>query len=92
MSKRSDQQFVADIRQAIRRIRTYTSEMTYASFSADSKTQDAVIRNREILGEAAKNISQPFKEQHINVPWREMARTRDRLIHHYFGVNIDILW
>jgi len=58
----------------------------------DTKTQDAVIRNMEILGEAAKNLSEDFRAAHPNVPWKNMAGARDRLIHHYFGVNLDIVW
>ena len=57
MSKRSDQEFLSDIREALQRIRAYVAGMTYESFSVDSKTQDAVIRNLEILGEATKNLS-----------------------------------
>ena len=59
---------------------------------ADTKTQDAVIRNLEILGEAAKNLSDPLRSQYPGIPWKSMAGVRDRLIHHYFGVNLDIVW
>jgi uncharacterized protein with HEPN domain len=58
----------------------------------DTKTQDAVIRNLEILGEATKNLSEELRNAHTNVPWKSMAGARDRLIHHYFGVNLDIVW
>ncbi|MCS6846893.1 MAG: DUF86 domain-containing protein [Anaerolineae bacterium] len=58
----------------------------------DAKTQDAVIRNLEIIGEATKHLSKEFRERHPDIPWKSMAGARDRLIHHYFGVNLDIVW
>ncbi|MFQ5577935.1 MAG: DUF86 domain-containing protein [Anaerolineae bacterium] len=66
--------------------------MTYTVFLKDIKTQDAVIRNLEIIGEATKNLSEELRIQHPQIPWKGMAGVRDRLIHHYFGVNFDIVW
>jgi uncharacterized protein with HEPN domain len=67
-------------------------KMTYEAFVADTKTQDAVIRNLEIIGEASKNLSADLRTKYPDMPWRGMAGVRDRLIHHYFGVNLDIVW
>ncbi|MBI3943611.1 MAG: DUF86 domain-containing protein [Chloroflexi bacterium] len=92
MSERTDVDYLGDIQEAIRRIATYTAGMTYESFLADIKTQDAVIRNLEIIGEAAKNLSAELVRKHSNIPWKSMAGVRDRLIHHYFGINFDIVW
>jgi len=92
MSKRTDQEFVSDIREALQRITSYVTGMTYESFVADPKTQDAVVRNLEILGEATKNLSEEFRAKYAAVPWRSIAGARDRLIHHYFGTNLDIVW
>ena len=92
MSKRTDQEFLSDIREALQRITAYVAGMTYESFVADPKTQDAVVRNLEILGEAAKNLSDELRAKYPTVPWRSMAGARDRLIHHYFGTNLDIVW
>lgn len=92
MSKRSDQDSLRDVQEAIRRIQTYTTGMTHEAFLEDTKTQDAVIRNLEIMGEATKNLSADLRDQHSDVPWRAMAGVRDRLIHDYFGVNLDIVW
>ncbi len=92
MSKRTDREFLSDIQEAIRRIREYTAEMTYQAFLNDAKTQDAVIRNLEIIGEATKNLSDDLRGRYPHLPWKEMAGVRDRLIHHYFGVNLDIVW
>jgi len=57
--------------------------MTYPIFLADTKTQDAVIRNIEIIGEATKNLSNKIRKHYPNVPWKNMAGVRDRLIHDY---------
>lgn len=92
MSERGDLQWVADIVEAVRRIRDYTKGISYRRFLDDTKTQDAVVRNLEIIGEAVKNISADFKKEHKNVNWAEIARMRDKLIHHYFGVNWEIVW
>ncbi len=66
--------------------------MDYEAFLADFKTQDAVIRNLEIIGEATKNLSEELRNRYSEVPWKAMAGVRDRLIHRYFGVNLDIVW
>ena len=92
MSDRSDSDFVIDMLEAITRISAYVASLDYEDFLSDTKTQDAVIRNLEVIGEAAKNISNEIREQHSSIPWRSMAGVRDRLIHDYFGVNIDIVW
>jgi uncharacterized protein with HEPN domain len=92
MSERADADFLRDIREAVRRIRMYTDATTYDRFLADFKTQDAVIRNLEIMGEAAKSLSPGLRGKYPDVPWKGMAGVRDRLIHHYFGVNLDIVW
>ena len=92
MSRRTDTELVDDILGAAQRVMTYVSGMSYDTFVADTKTQDAVIRNIEIIGEAAKNLSQSARAKLPEVPWRQMAGSRDRLIHDYSGVNIDIVW
>ena len=66
--------------------------MSYKNFIKDSKTQDAVVRNLEIIGEAAKMLSKELKEKYPQFPWKELAGMRDKLIHHYFGINYDLVW
>ncbi|RME09631.1 MAG: DUF86 domain-containing protein [Ardenticatenia bacterium] len=92
MSKRTERAFLNDIQEAIHRITEYTAGMTYQTFLKDTKTQDAVVRNLEIIGEASKNVSSKLRERYPDIPWKGMAGMRDRLIHHYFGVNLDIVW
>lgn len=92
MSNRTDMELLYDIQEALRRIKVYTHEMTYNAFLSDTRTQDAVIRNLEIIGEAAKKLSGDLRDRHPNVPWKKMAGTRDRLIHDYIGVDLEIVW
>ena len=92
MSKGNEIAYLEDIAEAIRRIQQYTEGLDSESFQSDLKTQDAVIRNLEIIGEATKNISDAYRQQAPHIPWRNIARMRDKLIHHYFGINLDIVW
>jgi len=92
MSRRGDKEFLLDILEACNRIINFTKDMVYDKFVEDIKTQDAVLRNIEIMGEAAKNISDELKDRHSDIEWKKIARMRDKLIHFYFGVNLDIVW
>jgi uncharacterized protein with HEPN domain len=92
MSKRRDLDCLNDIQEAIRRILTYTANLTYKEFMGDIKTQDAVVRNLEIIGEATKNLSVSTKKAHPKVPWKGLMGMRDKMIHHYFGINYEIVW
>ena len=89
---RRDLDFLQDIEEAIERILNYTAGFSWQSFLRDYKTQDAVVRNLEVIGEATKNLSDEFRAQYPEIPWRDMAGTRDRLMHHYFGINQEIVW
>ncbi|MBL0700179.1 MAG: DUF86 domain-containing protein [Desulfosarcina sp.] len=92
MSKRSDMDLIDDILISIEKIELYIKEIDYDKFTDDPKTQDAVIRNIEIIGEAVKKLSEEIRLEYSSIPWKAIAGTRDRLIHGYFGVNIDIVW
>lgn len=61
-------------------------------FLGDRKTQNAVIRELEIIGEAVKNLSSRFREAHSQIPWGKIAGMRDKMIHEYFGVNLELVW
>jgi uncharacterized protein with HEPN domain len=58
----------------------------------DSKTQDAVVRNLEVIGEATKNLSARLRKTYPQIPWKNLAGVRDKMIHHYFGINYEIVW
>lgn len=73
-------------------LESHTEGFDYAAFLRDTKTQDAVIRNIEIIGEAAKRLSAEFRKAHGDIRWPEIAGMRDRLVHNYFGVNWEIVW
>lgn len=87
--------YLVHIVEAIDRIHRYVENMVELTFLADEKTQDAVVRNFEILGEAAHNIErfQPaFAEAHAEVPWALMYTMRNRVAHGYFKVDYELLW
>ena len=86
-----DGSYLRHIGEAIDKILIYTSEGEEA-FRANQMAQDAVIRNFEVIGEAVKNLSDDLKSSHGDVPWRNIAAMRNKLIHHYFGVNLDVVW
>lgn len=92
MSKRRDLDYLNDIREAIQRTLTYTADLTYQQFMEDIKTQDAVVRNLEVIGEATKNLSANLRKSHPNVSWKDLMGMRDKMIHHYFGINYEIVW
>ena len=92
MSERGIIESLSDILEAINRIRDYIGDMDYYSFLDDLKTRDAVTRNLEIIGEASKNINDDFRNKYPELAWKEMSGLRDKLIHHYFGVNFEIVW
>lgn len=93
MSKRRrDQDYLNDIREAMQRIIIYTKGLTFEEFLVDNKTQDAVVRNLQVIGEAVKKLSDRPKTATVRVPWKEMAGLRDKIVHDYFGINYEIVW
>lgn len=83
--------YLLHIQDSIKRIILYTRPGKRA-FLSDPKTQDAVIRNLEVIGEAAKNLAPGFKAKASGIPWKSMAGMRDKMIHEYFGVDLEIVW
>ena len=81
-----------DITEPIGRITEYTRDMSEEAFAMDHKTQDAVIRNLEIIGEAARNLPDQIKDSTSEIQWHKIIALRNILIHEYFGVNTKILW
>lgn len=78
--------------EAIKKIELYTEDISQEEFRNDIKTQDAVIRRLEIIGEAIKNLPEDFKEENKESIWEGGAEMRDILIHQYFGVDLEIIW
>jgi len=86
-----DLNYLRHILDAIARIEEYTADGRDA-FHRSAMVQDAVVRNIEIVGEAVKGLSDELKLGHPLIPWSLIGRMRDKLIHHYFGVDIDLVW
>jgi uncharacterized protein with HEPN domain len=84
--------YLGDMLVAAERIRSYTSGLTYQTFRGDTRTIDAVLRNLEVLGEAAKQVPEIIRSKHPDVEWRKLTGLRDILIHGYFGIDLDIIW
>lgn len=88
---KDDRIYLLHVRDAIHHIVNYTAGGK-ESFFADRKTQDAVVRNLEIIGEAIKRVSVTLKDAHHDIAWKPIAGMRDKLIHDYFGVNLQLVW
>jgi uncharacterized protein with HEPN domain len=84
--------YLQDILDAIKKINEFMGKLSFVEFIKDEKTQYAVIRALEIIGEASKKIDQELKENYKEIPWREMSGLRDKLIYDYFGVNTEVIW
>jgi len=83
---------VEDILDAIARIEQYVNGLTIEQFRADQKTIDAVVRNLEVIGEAARHLSADHAALPAEIPWTDIAGMRSILIHEYFGVDLNIVW
>lgn len=86
--KRKYSLFVSDILESINSISEFIKEMNYKIFIEDDKTFSAVVRKIEIIGEASKNIPSSIKDNYTNIPWSDMAKLRDKVIHSYFELII----
>jgi uncharacterized protein with HEPN domain len=90
--KRLLQDYFNDILESISDIKEFTGGMTFDDFAKDRKTVKAVVRSLEVIGEAANNIPKHVHEAYSEIPWEEIVGMRNRLIHEYFGVDLDIVW
>jgi len=92
MPKRDADLLVEDMLGAIRKIGRFTAGMDQEAFRQDERTVDAVVRNLEILGEATKQLPEDFLTRYPDVPWRQIAGLRNRIVHDYFGLDLEIVW
>jgi uncharacterized protein with HEPN domain len=92
MSKRSLKLLIDDIWESIEKVERYTEGMSRGSFQSDEKTSDAVVRNLEIIGEAAGRLPEDFTNQHSEIEWYKIVGLRNRIVHEYFGVDLEIIW
>jgi len=92
MSKRTPLLLIEDIIESGQKILDYTIGLTFDEFISDTKTIDAVVRNFEIIGEAANRLPQEFKDQHPDIDWKKIKGFRNRIVHDYFGIDYSIVW
>lgn len=92
ISGRIYQDHLEDLLDALRKSRQFVAGMGFEQFADDDKTIFAVVRALEVVGEAAKQIPEEVRQKYETVPWRDMAGMRDKLIHHYFGVDLRVVW
>ena len=89
---KDDLAFIEHILDSINAIEEFSKDMNKEKLMSNRLKQSAIVREIEIIGEAVKNISESLKDKHPEIEWREIVGTRDKMIHHYFGVDLNIIW
>jgi uncharacterized protein with HEPN domain len=92
MSKRQPHLLIGDIIESGNKILHYTATLSFDEFIDDNKTVDAVVRNFEIIGEAANRLPEDFKDKYPDIDWRRIRGFRNRIVHDYFGIDYTIVW
>lgn len=92
MNKKDESVYLKHILDSIEKIEEYTKEVEEDKFARNTLIQDGVIRQLEIIGEAGRRISQDFRKRYKDIPWEDITGMRDKLIHGYFGVDLQTVW
>src|SRR5690606_17431647 len=92
MSNRDTRLILEDILQSVLKIKQYTNDLNVEAFLLDDKTKDAVVRNFEIIGEAANRIHPDFRDANPEIEWNRIRGFRNRIVHEYFGIDYEIVW
>ena len=92
MTKRDLRDYIQDILDAIGEVKEFIEGMRFEDFAKEKKTVNAVIRSHKVIGEAAKKIPEDLRQRHAQIPWKRMAGMRDKLIHEYFGIDLETVW
>ena len=92
MSKRKPDVYLQDILESIEHIQRFLDGVSEDEFYENVEKQDAVLRRLEIIGEAVKHLPEEIREDHPNIPWRQIAGMRDMIIHEYFGITLEMVW
>ena len=92
MSERHDQVYLRDILESVQAIESYVEGWSFQDFREDRKTISATIREFQIIGEAISKVSEELKQQHSTILWQDIKDFRNKLVHEYFGVNLEIVW
>lgn len=89
---RTSELYLQDIIECCENVKDYIGKWSFDEFSGDKKTIDAVVRNLEIIGEAVKNIPDEVRHTKPKIEWKKVARFRDVIVHHYFKVDLEVVW
>ncbi len=92
MNEKDDLAFIKHILESINAIENFSKNLSKEELISNRLKQSAIVREIEIIGEAVKNISKILKNKHGEIEWKNIAGTRDKIIHHYFGVDLNIVW
>ncbi|MGQ0543183.1 MAG: HepT-like ribonuclease domain-containing protein [Blastocatellia bacterium] len=92
MKSRHDRLYLYDIIECCDRVADYVNGVREEDYQVNPMLQDALVRNIEVVGEAVKNLSSEITDAYPNIAWSQIARMRDKIAHHYFRINLDVVW
>lgn len=90
--KKDPKVFINHILESIEAVEEYARNLSEKEFLASREKQDAIIRRVEIIGEAVKNLEDEIRQTNLNIPWQDISDMRNKLIHEYFGVDLELVW